>query len=88
MLKVSELRVREVINVLDGRRLGLIKDIDIDLANGRINALVLPGPSRLLGFFGKEDEVSVPWDKIVRIGLDVILVEIPSDTYARYSYRR
>lgn len=88
MLKVSELRVREVINVLDGRRLGLIKDIDIDLDNGRINALVLPGPSRLLGFFGKEDEVIIPWDKIVRIGLDVILVEIPSDTYARYSYRR
>ncbi|MEW6448494.1 MAG: YlmC/YmxH family sporulation protein [Bacillota bacterium] len=88
MLKVSELRMREVINVLDGRRLGLIKDIDIDLDNGKINALVLPGPSRLLGFFGKEEEVIIPWEKIVRIGLDVILVEAPSDSYARYSYRR
>ncbi|MEW6574124.1 MAG: YlmC/YmxH family sporulation protein [Bacillota bacterium] len=88
MLKVSELRMREVINVLDGRRLGLIKDIDIDLDNGKINALVLPGPSRLLGFFGREDEVIIPWDKIVRIGLDVILVEAPSDSYTRYSYRR
>lgn len=87
MLKISDLRMREVINVLDGRRLGLIKDIDIDVENGKINALVLPGPSRVFGFFGREDEIIVPWEKVVRIGLDVILVEVP-DSYARYSCRR
>lgn len=88
MLKISDLRMREVINVLDGRRLGLIKDIDIDMENGRIKALVLPGPSRLLGFFGREEEMIVPWDSIVRIGMDVILVEAPIENLARYSYRR
>lgn len=87
MLKVSELRMREVINVLDGRRLGLIKDIDIDVENGKINALVLPGPARVFGFFGREDEIIIPWEKIVRIGLDVILVEVP-EAYSRYAFRR
>uniref|UniRef100_A0A7C1J541 YlmC/YmxH family sporulation protein n=1 Tax=Ammonifex degensii TaxID=42838 RepID=A0A7C1J541_9THEO len=87
MLKISDLRLREVINVLDGRRLGLIKDIDIDVENGKINALVLPRPSRVFGFFGREDEIIVPWEKIIRIGLDVILVEVP-DSYTRCSCRR
>ena len=76
MVKISELRTREIVNVADGRRLGVIKDIDIDLENGRINALILPGTGRILGFWGKEDDFIVPWNKIVKIGMDVILVEI------------
>lgn len=76
MVKISELRTREIVNVADGRRLGIIKDIDIDLENGRINALILPGTGRILGLWGKEDDFVVPWDKIVKIGMDVILVEI------------
>ncbi|MFZ5592065.1 MAG: YlmC/YmxH family sporulation protein [Bacillota bacterium] len=77
MVKISDLRLREVINIVDGRRLGPIKDIDIDLAEGRIAAIVLAVPgSRLMGFWGREDEIIVPWEKIVRIGVDVILVEI------------
>ena len=88
MLKISELRLREVINVLDGRRLGLIKDIDIDVENGRIQALVLPGVSRLWSFWGKEEEMIIPWERIVRIGIDVILVEAPAEAYLRSPYRR
>jgi YlmC/YmxH family sporulation protein len=87
MLKVSDLRVREIVNVLDGRRMGLIKDIDIDLDNGRISALILAGSSRLLGFFGREEEIIIPWGKIVKIGVDVILVEVP-DYAEHYPVRR
>jgi YlmC/YmxH family sporulation protein len=87
MLKISDLRVREIVNVIDGRRMGLIRDIDIDLDNGRISALVLTGSSRLLGFFGREEELVVPWEKIVKIGVDVILVEVP-DYGERYPVRR
>lgn len=77
MIKISDLRVREVVNVVDGRRLGLIKDIDIDLEAGRISGIVLPGQGRFLGLFGREDELLVPWEKIKKIGVDVILVELP-----------
>ncbi|SHF42704.1 YlmC/YmxH family sporulation protein [Desulforamulus putei] len=76
MIKISDLRVREVVNIVDGRRLGLIKDIDIDLEAGRIAAIILPGQGRFLGLFGREDELIVPWDKIKKIGIDTILVEI------------
>ena len=49
MIKISDLRTREVVNVQDGRKLGLIKDLDLDVDKGRINALV-PGPNRLINF--------------------------------------
>ncbi len=87
MVKISDLRMREVINVLDGRRMGMIKDIDIDLETGRITALILPGSTRLMGFFGREEEIVVPWEKIVRIGVDVILVEAPHYSEPRYQRR-
>ena len=87
MLKISDLRMREIVNIVDGRRMGLIKDIDIDLENGRIAALILPGPSRLLGLLGRDEEVVIPWEKIVKIGIDVILVEVPGYGNARYLSR-
>lgn len=76
MIKISDLRSRDVVNILDGKKLGNIVDIDLDLDNGRVLSLVLPGRTR--GFlFTKREEVVVPWNKIVRIGRDVILVEVP-----------
>lgn len=79
MIKISELRDREIVNVLDGKRLGPIKDIELDLDKGKILSIVLPGAAggRVLGLFGRNDDVLVPWEKIVRIGVDVVLVELP-----------
>ncbi|MEG6616445.1 YlmC/YmxH family sporulation protein [Peptococcaceae bacterium 1198_IL3148] len=76
MVKISELRTREIINVVDGRRLGVIKDIDINMEDGKISALILPGTGRFMGLWGKDDEFVVPWEKIVKVGMDVILVEV------------
>lgn len=79
MVKISDLRMREVINIADGRRLGPIKDIDINLEEGRINAIILPGHGgggKLMGFIGREEEIIVPWQKIRKIGIDVILVDL------------
>lgn len=78
MLKTSDLKVKEVINVLDGRRLGNITDIEIDVETGRLTAIVVPGPGKFLGLFGRNDDVIIPWEKINKIGFDVILVEAVS----------
>ncbi|MFY9175566.1 MAG: YlmC/YmxH family sporulation protein [Peptococcia bacterium] len=79
LIKISDLRDREIININDGRRLGPIKDIELDLENGRVMAIVLPSypGSRIWGLFGRSEDVVVPWEKIVRIGVDVVLVEVP-----------
>jgi YlmC/YmxH family sporulation protein len=78
MVKVSELRMREVINVLDGKKLGNIIDIDLDIEKGKVMAFMLPGQVKGWSIFSKREEIVVPWDKIIRIGRDVILVEVPS----------
>lgn len=77
MVKVSDLRTRDVVNVVDGKRLGNIKDIDLDVENGKIRALILPGNTgRMMGFLGRSEDLIVPWENIKTIGVDVILVEL------------
>lgn len=80
MVRVSDLRQRDVINVSDGRRLGMIKDFDLNLEEGFIKSIMLPGPGRLLGLFGRNDDLEIPWEKIIKVGVDVILVDIKSFT--------
>ncbi len=85
MLKTSDLRSREVINIQDGRRLGLINDLDVDLEKGRIRALIVPGSGKLFGVFGGERDYVIPWENIVKIGIDTILVELPEYSYSKDS---
>ena len=77
LAKTSELREREVINILDGKKLGFTSDLEIDPDTGKITALVLPAPGRFRWLLGKTGEVIVPWRQIKKIGNDVILVELP-----------
>lgn len=76
MIKTSDLRQREVINVTDGKRLGFISDLDIDLEKGMIKAIIVPGQNRVFSLFAKTGDYIIPWDQIKRIGSDVILVEL------------
>lgn len=80
MVKLSELRTREVINILDGKKLGNIIDIELDIERGRVTAIMLPGQLRGWSVFAKREEIVVSWERIVRIGRDVILVELPGFT--------
>lgn len=72
----TDMRDKEVINVCDGRRLGYVSDVEFDICDGRICAIVVPGECNMLGF-GKGEDIVIPWDKIERIGEDTILVKVP-----------
>ncbi|NLW45894.1 MAG: YlmC/YmxH family sporulation protein [Firmicutes bacterium] len=78
MTKTSELREREVVNILDGKRLGLASDLEIEAETGRIKAIIVPGPGKFLWLFGKNEEFVIPWERIKKIGVDVILVDTPN----------
>jgi len=80
MFRVSDLRNKDIINAIDGKKLGYIKDIEMDLHEGKIRALILPGNRSFLGLFGKNDDIIVDWTQIQKIGVDVILVEIHTFT--------
>ncbi len=72
---LNELKTKEVINVSDGARLGFVSDVLIDLKTGNLTALLVPGAYRLMGFLGKEDDIVIRWEKIKKIGDDIIIVD-------------
>lgn len=76
MYRSSDLKQKEVINIADGRRLGFVSDVEINLEDGRLEAIILPGAGRFFGLLGKENEFVIPWDRIKKIGEDIILVEM------------
>ncbi len=77
MIRISELRHKDVIDGADGKRLGYIRDVDINVNDGKINALIIPGENKLGLFFAKSgyEDLVIPWSKIKKVGIDVILVE-------------
>jgi YlmC/YmxH family sporulation protein len=81
MIKISDLRNRDVVNIVDGRRLGTICDLDMDLEKGRITAVIVPGGTRFFNFFGGGRDYVIPWENIIKIGVDTILVDLPTPNY-------
>ncbi|MBC7958411.1 MAG: YlmC/YmxH family sporulation protein [Vallitaleaceae bacterium] len=79
MARIYEMKQKEVINSSDGIRLGFISDIEVNMKEGKILKVFIPGPSKLLGMFGSGKEYAIPWEAITKIGEDIILVDIDVD---------
>lgn len=77
--RLSEFRMKEVINVTDGCRLGYVCDLEMELPEGRICALIVPGPCKWFGLVGRGAEYVIPWHCIKRVGNDTILVDVDCD---------
>ena len=70
--KSDDFRDKEVVNVCDGKKLGCVSEIEFDVCDGRITAIIIYGKK---GMFGKgESDWVIPWHKIEKIGDDIILV--------------
>ncbi|WP_461204493.1 YlmC/YmxH family sporulation protein [Clostridium sp. DL1XJH146] len=79
MYSLNCIKALEVINVLDGKKLGFISDIKIDCENFEIISIVLPYQQK--AWFNKSAFIEIPWEKIIKIGIDVILVDLENDNY-------
>lgn len=73
-MRVSDLQVKDVVSITDGKRLGKIIDIEID-NDGKVNYFVVE-ERRFFRFFKAKEEFNVNMTQIKKIGEDVILVEI------------
>ena len=76
MLKASDLRNKEVINLANSEKMGFVSDFEICVTNGEIAAIIVPEKNKL---FGKNPGLRIPWGNISGIGEDIILVNIPYD---------
>ncbi len=75
--KGLDFKHKEVININNGKRLGLVQDVCADLETGRITSIIVPGGNnKILSIFSQENDIVIPWENIKCIGDDLILVEI------------
>ena len=75
----QEIAARRVINMADGKELGHVCDM-IFTAVGRVMGLVVPGKKSFFKSFTNSDNIFIPWNNIIKIGSDVILVELINST--------
>ncbi|MCL1949611.1 MAG: YlmC/YmxH family sporulation protein [Turicibacter sp.] len=77
VMLLSEIEEKDVINMVTGERIGFVASLQIDVNSGQIRAVTVQPTSKMLNFFSREeDSVYIPWDKIVKIGEDVIIVNV------------
>ena len=80
-VSLSELRTKDVVNTLNGKRLGKVMDIEFDERMGQVEAIVVPGEFKVGTMLrGEKCGIVIPWQRICKIGENVILVELePGD---------
>ncbi len=71
---MSDLQRKDIVNVINGSRLGKIVDIDVT-KDGYINSLIVE-PAKLMRKISYGNEVYITFSQIVTIGSDVILVDL------------
>lgn len=80
-MRFSTISGKEIVNLSDGSRLGIIGDSDIliDEKTGKIKALLMPANKSVFSFFSKEAFLEIPWDSIKKIGNDMIIIELEDE---------
>lgn len=88
---LSDLAGKEIINLYDGEKLGLIGEADLTIsANGNIEAIILNSRGGIGGFFnnsGERESIVIPWQAVKKVGSEVIIVDMhsKSEKMNRYS---
>lgn len=76
MSRGIDFKQKEVINLTDGKILGFVVDVQADFDNGEIRSIIVAKTGKIFNSINSKNNVTVPWEKIKKIGEDVILVEI------------
>lgn len=75
LISLEELRYKEVISITDGSRYGYIGDVTFDLEDGQVRELIVPGPRRFFGLFGRKESSVFRWESVKRFGEQTVLIE-------------
>ena len=86
MARLSAFTKKEVVNLPDGRRLGFLSDAEVDLETGELTSIAVSVPAKLLATGAKGTELVIPFNKIKKVGEDIIFVDI-EERYLNYFLR-
>ena len=73
--KGLDFKHKEVINITNGKRLGMVLDVTANLKTGTIESIIVPGSTKFT-LFKQYEDIVIPWNNIEVIGEDLILVKI------------
>ncbi|MBE6878413.1 MAG: YlmC/YmxH family sporulation protein [Ruminococcaceae bacterium] len=74
MISLSMLSQKDVISVVTGQNIGRVDDIEFCRDDARVQHLIIFGRPKFFGLLGREEDVRIPWDGVVTIGKDAVLV--------------
>ncbi len=75
-MNLSDIQAKEIISIIDGRKLGRVVDVHVNIEDGKIHYFVAEQRHFFKKLFGKEVETKFTFDNIEKIGEDVILVKL------------
>ncbi len=86
-MRFSSMSGKEIVNLCDGSRLGIIGDSDllVDEKTGKILALLIPDQKGVFNFLSSNSILEIPWKAIKKIGNDMIIIELEDDDKRKYS---
>ncbi len=88
-MRMCELVGKEIVNICNGSRLGVVGDSDmaINIESGEIQSIILPRKSNFINLWVDRQHLVIPWEAVRKVGAEVIIVELDqsSPLYRRYS---
>ncbi len=73
--RIDEMKQKQVVDIVSGTVIGFLSDIEFDTVSGNLTSIIIFGRPKALGLFGKEDDITIPWQSIEVIGEETILVK-------------
>ena len=70
-MHLSELQLKEIINISNGKRVGTIVDVIIT-KNGNIEKILV---EEKRGRKFSKEEYEISWEQIIKVGDDIILID-------------
>lgn len=88
-MRLTELVGKEVVNMFNGARLGVIgeSDLTIDADSGYVHSIILPRRSNIVNMWLDRQELTIPWEAVRKIGSEVIIVELENNQAPPRLYR-
>lgn len=88
-MRMAELAGKEIVNIFDGARLGVVgeSDIAVDVNSGQVESIIVPLKSNFISFWVDKQNLIIPWRAVKKIGAEVIIVELDQTNldYRKYS---
>lgn len=77
-IRLNDLNGKEMVNIYDGMRMGTVGESDmlIDEKSGQIISIILPNRGNAFNFWADRQKLVIPWEAVMKIGREVIVVDI------------